>query len=262
MGWGTPFMLVPEVANVDSVHLDKLAGATENEALITNSSPLGVQFWNLRTSAGEQAHRRRIKAGKPGTSCPKRHAAMSTEFTEIPICTASRTYQKLKLEHLQTEGLSEAQLAVVKADVLAKSCIGHDLGGSVKIMHGIEPDATPTLCCGPGIADFSNVVSLEAMAGHIYGRESVMTNPDRPHMFVRELKLYIEDFRRELERYQLDLSSRTSKYFAEVNENLLGGIEYYRRMARELAEDIQHKFLDDIKVLHSQLKEIALPEVS
>jgi hypothetical protein len=262
VGWGTPFMLVPEAVNVDPVHLEKLAAATEKDVLLTNSSPMGVQFWNLQTSASEQAHKDRIKEGKPGTSCPKHHVAMNTEFTKIPICTASRAYQKLKLESLQNQGFSEAQLAVLTADVLAKSCIGHDLGGSVKIIHGIEPDATPTLCCGLGIVDFSNVVSLEEMAGHIYGRQSVMTNPDRPHMFVRELKLYIEDLRNELERYQLDLSSRTSKYFEEVKESMLGGIEYYRQMARELADDVQHKFLDDIKVLQGKLNEIALPEVS
>jgi hypothetical protein len=262
VGWCTPFMLVPEVANVDDVHLDKLASATEKEVLLTHSSPLGLLYWNLQNSASEQARKDRIKAGKPGAPCPKRHVAINTEFTEIPICASSRAYCELKLERIQEEGHSETQLAVVKDDVLKKSCICHELGGSVKIMHGIEPGATPTICCGPGIVDFSKVVSLEDMTGHIYGRLSLLTNPDRPHMFIRELKLYIEDFRNELERYHLDLSSCTAKYVVELKKNLLGGIEYYRQLADEFVGDMRNKFLDNIKVLHDKLTEMALPEVS
>ncbi|MBI9017778.1 MAG: hypothetical protein JEZ07_11025 [Phycisphaerae bacterium] len=260
VGWCTPFLLVPEVANVDEVHLKKLAEATAKDVLLTRSSPLGVLYWNLQTSASEQACRDRIAAGKPGTTCPKRHVAFNTEFTEIPICTSSRAYQKLKLEDIEKQNYSPEQLEVIKADVLAKICICHELGGSVKILHGIDPDATPTVCCGPGIVDFSKVASLEEMIGHIYGKNSLLTNPDRPHMFVRELQIYLDDLCNELHRYKLDLSFRTAKYFAEFKENLLGGIDYYRQLANELGNDIQHKFLDDINGLCAKLMAIASPE--
>ncbi len=261
-GWCTPFMLVPEVANVDEEHLEKLVQATEKDVGLSFGSPLGIPYWNLLNSSSEAARISRIQKGKPGAACPKKHAITNTEFTKIPICTASRTFQKHKLEHLASEGLSDAQLVVVKEDILAKACICHDLGGSAKIINNIEPDASPTICCGPGIADFSKVASLEEMVGHIYGRLSLLTNSKRPHMFIRELKIYIDNFRKEIERYSLELSTRTPKYFLEVKENLLKGIEHYRHTANEFTKEIHTKFLGELKALHDELEAIFLTELS
>jgi len=261
-GWCTPFMLVPEVANVDEEHLKKLAQATDKDVELTYSSPMQILYWNLLNSSSEKARISRIKNGKPGAPCPKKHAVTNTEFTKIPICISSRTYQKRKLEHLSSEGLSEAQLDVVKEDILAKACICHELGASAKIINDIEPDALPTICCGPGIADFSKVASLEEMVGHIYGRLSLLTNSKRPHMFIRELKIYIDNFRKEIERYSLELSTRTPKYFLEVKENLLKGIEHYRNTANEFTKDIHTKFLSELKALNDELESIFLTELA
>ena len=261
-GWGTPFMLVPEVANIDEEHLKKLADATEQDIGLTYGSPLGILYWNLLNSSSEKARISRIMNGKPGTSCPEKHSITNTEFTKIPICTASRAYQKRKLKHLPSEGLSDTQLVVVKEEILAKACICHDLGGSVKIVNDIEPDAAPSICCGPGIADFSKVSSLEEMVGHIYGRLSLLTNSKRPHMFIRELKIYIDHFRKEMERYSLKLSTRTPKYYLEFKENLLKGIEHYRRTANEFTKEIHTKFLSELKILHDELEGIFLAELT
>lgn len=261
-GWCTPFMLVPEVANIDEEHLKKLADATDQDIGLTYGSPLGIPYWNLLDSSSERARISRIQHGKPGASCPEKHAITNTEFTKIPICTASHAYQKRKLEHLPSEGLSEAQLAVVKEDILAKACICHDLGGSVKILNDIEPDADPTICCGPGITDFSKVSSLEEMVGHIYGRLSLLTNSKRPHMFIRELKIYIDHFRKEMERYSLKLSTRTPKYYREFKENLFKGIEHYRRTANEFTKEVHTKFLAELKALHDELEGIFLAELA
>ena len=257
-GWCTPFMLVPEVANVDEEHLEKLAQATDKDVRLTDGSPLGILYWNLLNSSSELTRISRIQQGKPGAPCPKKYAVTNTEFTRIPVCTASRTYQKCKLEHLPSEGFSEVQFAVVKEDIFAKACICHELGGSVKIMHGIEPMATSTICCGPGIVDFSKVVSLEEMVGHIYGSLSLLTNPDRPHVFIRELKIYIDNLRKEIEKYSLELSTRTPKYFHEVKENLLKGIEYYRHLAKEGVVEEQQRFLDDLENLCKELEDLPL----
>ena len=259
-GWCTPFMLVPEVANVDDEHWAKLAHATEEDVQLTDGSPLGILYWNLLSSSSETVRKTRIENGNPGAPCPKKYAVTNTEFTEIPICTAARAYQKRKLEHLGSEGYSDAQLPVVKEGVLASACICHELGGSVKIMHDIEPGATTTICCGPGMADFSKVASLEEMAGHIYGHSSLVTNGQRPHMFSRELKLYIDNLRKELEMYSLKLSARTPKYFQEVKTKLLGGIEYYRQLANQFAQETQGRFLDELRTLHRELEGILLEE--
>ena len=101
-GWGTPFLLVPEVTNVDDEHLRKLCTAGDGEVYLSESSPFGLPFWNLRTSASEEARRRRIAENRPGSPCSKGFARLfNVEFTKTPICTASREYQKLKLEQLE-----------------------------------------------------------------------------------------------------------------------------------------------------------------
>ena len=40
-GWGTPFLLAPDVVNIDSEHLEKLIAAADTDVFLSNSSPLG-----------------------------------------------------------------------------------------------------------------------------------------------------------------------------------------------------------------------------
>jgi hypothetical protein len=259
-GWGTPFLLVPEVTNVDEIHLEKLLAATDGDVYLSNSSPLGVPFWNLRTSASEEIRRQHIREGKPGSPCVKGAARLNTEFTEIPICPASRAYIKRKLQHLPEEGLSAERLAAVKESVLSKSCICHDLGGGTALKYNIDPAATPSICCGPGIRDFSKISSLEEMVAHIYGWRSLINNNDRSHMFIRELRLYLDHLRQESKNFSLKLSFRAPGYFHKFKENLLGGIEYYQRLAEQFRGEQRTQFLAALKVLLDDLDTIALPE--
>ncbi|MFQ5608159.1 MAG: hypothetical protein ACE5GA_09450, partial [Candidatus Zixiibacteriota bacterium] len=60
VGWGTPFLLVPEVMNVDEAHLAKLAAATADDVHLSDHSPLGVPFWSLEASASEETRLARI----------------------------------------------------------------------------------------------------------------------------------------------------------------------------------------------------------
>ncbi len=46
--------------------------------------------------------------------------------------------------------------------------------------------------------NFSKVATLEEMVGHIYGRTSLLANPARPHLFLRELAINIDFLREEL----------------------------------------------------------------
>lgn len=260
-GWGTPFLLVPEVTNVDNAHLEKLLAATDGDVYLSDSSPLGIPFWNLRTSASEETRRQHIREGKPGSPCLKGAARLNTEFTEIPICPSSRVYVKRKLQHLPEEGLSAEQLAAAKESVLRKSCICHDLGGSTALKYDIDPAATPSICCGPSILDFSKISTLEEMVAHIYGRLSLMTNKERPHMFIKELMLYIDHLREETKNFSLKLSFRTPAYFSKFKKNLLAGIEYYHRLAGQFIEEQRKQFLADLKVLQDEIERISLPDV-
>jgi len=255
-GWATPFLLVPEVANVDRRHQEQLSAATRQDVFLSDNSPFGMPFWNLRDSASERARRERIAEGKPGSVCRKTHVRFDTEFTEIPICIASRNYQRRKLEHLSEEGLTPEQLPLMREHVLAKSCICHDLGGDATLRYGIDANATPAVCPGPGIADFSKIATLEEMVNHIYARSRLPMSPDRPHMFLREIALYAEYLRHEIEFYAVGLLDRAAEYFDEFKQNLLGGIEYYRGLANRLGEQERQRFLDELEVQREAVESI------
>jgi len=261
-GWGTPFLLVPEVVNIDDVHLQKLLKATNDDVYLSDSSPMGIPFWNLRTSASEEARRRRISEGKPGSACPKGHIAINTELTKKPICLASRVYQKKKLANLPDEGYPPPQLEKVKDGVMVKSCICHDLAGCITLPTGIDPAATPAVCCGPNIVNFGKVATLEEMVAHIYGRISLLTRPERPHMFVREIGIFIDYLRGEIDKVSSGLVSRTPAYLQEIKENLLKGIEYYQSLPRQLIVEKSDQFFADLQKMRETIEALPLGDIA
>ncbi len=259
-GWGTPFLLCPEVTTVDDDLLRKLTSLEEKDVYLSESSPLGLPFWNLHTSASEETRRRRVAEGKPGSPCPKGHGhlKLNTEFTDIPICSASRGYQKRKIKHLSENGTPETERPSALEEVLAKSCICHDLSGGVSLKHRIDANAKPAVCCGPSIVDFSKIATLEEMVSHIYGRLSLLTNSKRPHMFVQEIKIYSDYLQKEVEKFSAEVLSNTSAYFRDFKDNLLKGIDYYRQLAENVIEEQRERFLQDLESLCEEIKSISL----
>jgi len=258
-GWGTPFMLVPEVTNVDDAHLKMLSEAKDNDVFLSDRSPLGVPFWNLRNSASEQTHSERIIADRPGSPCPKGFLRFNSEFTEVPICRASRNYQRRKLEEIAKINPPEVQLNYKREGVIAKSCICHDLAGGATLKLGIDKKATPAVCCGPNIVNFSKIATLEEMVSHIYGRISLLTDPDRPHMFVKELSLYVDYLRRELQETSEGLIDKTAKCLADVKHNLISAIEYYQEISEQFGQEQRERFLKDLDALFGEIEKM-LPE--
>lgn len=76
-------------------------------------------------------------------------------------------------------------------------------------------------------------------------------------MFIRELSLYVDHLRKEIEEYSMNLSSRVPKYFREFKDNLLSGIEYYRSQAQQFIDDKGSRFLDDLRALHETIEGMA-----
>lgn len=247
-GWGTPFLLVSEATNVDDEHLKKVAEAGAEDVYLSNSSPLGHPFWNLRNSASEEMRRERIKEGKPGTVCLKGYSKLfNTEFTDVPICVASRDYQLRKLQEL---GDSDSDCESQREHIMGKSCICHDLGGSVLRKLDIDNETTPAICPGPGIADFSEVVSLQEMVDHIYGRRNLITNTSRPHFFLRELALY-NDWRVRL--LAPPASKEHQKTVATLLASLRTGLVYYGGLADKLPEAERSAFREELERLKGLL---------
>jgi len=261
-GWGTAFLFVPEVVSIDPESLERLQAAGEKDIVLGGASPLGVPFWSLQTSASEQERRRRILEGKPGSRCPKGYLVSNTEFTETPICTASRAYQRRKLEQLAGEALSAHDLERAREVVLARACICHDLAGGATRTTGIDPDATTAVCCGPSAAYFRDAVSLDAMVDHIYGRVRLALDPERPHMLLKELSLHVECLRRDVSNLAAEPSDRLAASIAEACENLQHGVQHYAALASELVASQREPFCRKLDQLRAELSALMAMRVT
>lgn len=144
----------------------------------------------------------------------------------------------MKLAALKLENLSPEVFEKRKQRILAKSCICHDLAGAATKALGIDRKAHTALTPGPNIINFSKVSSLKEMVDHIYGRINIITSEKRPHMFVRELELYIEQFKAKFEDISLGvIVDEGKKQLTEFGNNLLDGIAYYRELTNQYLEE-------------------------
>jgi hypothetical protein len=260
-GWGSPFLLVPEAVQIDKDTLDKLAAAGENDIFLSDVSPLNVAFNNLRNSMSELKKCQLINDGTPGSPCLLGHLATNTEFTQNPVCTASRTYQKLKLEALKAMGLPKEEYEKQVAKVTAKACICAQLGdGFYKNADLAKKIGTfPAVCPGPNIAYFNKAVSLKDMIDHIYGRTNIMTIPTRPHMFIKELRLNLDQFAKLCAEKKADAAQKKDATLDEFRTNLVEGIVYYRALVKELSEETsaaRTKFLNELEACNKRLATI------
>jgi hypothetical protein len=174
----------------------------------------------------------------------------------MPVCPSSRDFQKRCLAALDQEQGDPEAIARRRAAVLRKACICHELGGAVLRKLHIEPAPPPAVCPGPNLAYFRRITNLEEMVGHIYGRLSLLCNSDRPHMFIQELKLYIDHFRNLLDEGSAGILARTPKQVEEFAHNLMDGIRYYRALSRQIVQDKRDRFLRDLTALQRQLERL------
>ena len=224
-GWGSPFLLVPEATTVDKPTRRLLENATEEDLYLSEVSPLGVPFNNVRDTGSEQWHKERIDKGKPGSPCPKGFLEANTEFTENPICTASNQYQLLKLDQINQSEADEVEKEQQRQKVLDKACLCDHLGNGALIALGIlaEHRAPQSICPGPNIAWFDGEYSLREMIDHIYGRSASLVPEERPHMFANEIVLYVDYFEDLAE--QSDGTKGERKKLKKFKTNLEKGME-------------------------------------
>ena len=231
-GWGTPFLLCPEATTVDDHTLELLNKAREEDVILSKNSPLGVRFNYLKGTTGELEKFERIEKGTPGSPCTEKFLVSNTEFTDKPICTASKKYQKLKIEQLKAADLSEQEYKKQAGEVYSKECLCVGLSNSAAIKYEqkfVRKQNAVTICPGPNIAYFSKTVSLKDMTDYIYGRTNSLARSDRPHMFIKELQLYV-DYIKEQIAETVDPDNKFIRYCKTFSKNLLGGIAYYQEL--------------------------------
>ena len=254
IGWGTPFLLVPEATTVDNDTLNKLIDAKEEDLYLSNISPLGVPFNSLRGNTKDIEKLSFIAKGRPGSSCPKEFVAINNkEFTERNICTASRQYQYLKLKELENENLSFEEYKIRYEKVVEKSCICVGLGTSALIANNLENKTEGdgvSICPGPNMAYFSKKLSLKEMVDHIYGRINVLMGTNRPNLFIKELSIYIKYLEGKINEVKASMTEKQAKYFLDFTNNLQEGILYYQA----LFENMKDRFQDSISLILAELQ--------
>lgn len=262
IGWGTPFLLVPEAVSIDPKTLRLISDAREEDLYLSDISPLGVPFNNIRGNTIDLEKAKKIQKGRPGSSCPKKYASLNTEFTEKVICTASRQYQALKIKELDKLNLDKKTYDIEFERITVKSCVCKGLGTSALVAHDIERKVEGdeiSICPGPNMAYYSEEVSLAKMVDHIYGRDNVMIRQDRPFVFVKELTLYIAYFKAKLEEIREPFTAKQQRYFESFRKNLQEGILYYKELIK--SESFSMSF--DVEGISSAIKdlEISLNEI-
>ena len=232
VGWGTPFLLVPEATSIDQTTRNLLINAKERDLYLSHISPLGVPFNTLKGTTNEILKQKRIQENKAGSSCPKKFLALSKEYGPQGICTASKKYQDIKLAELENikESLSADAFEKSKIKITEKSCLCVGLANSSYLENDIKIKGQAqgvVICPGPNMAYFDQEVSLKHMVGHIYGNKSILRTNNRPNLFVKELKMYVDYFRNEIETISDEITANQLKKLSSFKINLLEGIKYY-----------------------------------
>jgi len=260
VGWGSPFLLVPDVVNVDKETFELLSNATEDDLYLSKISPLGVPFNNVRGNSKDLEKQRLVAEGRPGSICPKQLLVSNVEFTERPICTASKQYQKFKISDLDMENESKKEYESKFHKITEKACLCLGLAASALIKNKIakeEDGHAVSVCPGPNIAYFSGKMSLKNMVDHIYGRINVITRSDRPNFFVKELSLYVNYLKDLINDLNLSPTDSEIKKIQSFHKNLMEGVAYYKELFMKHVGRKKGIKKTDLEELHKMEQEIA-----
>ncbi len=254
VGWGTPFLLVPEATLVDEEHLKLLEAAGEDDVHLSENSPLGIPFWALKTSVSENVRKERIAQGKPGSPCPQAYLLFNNQYTKHPVCEASRGFQQLRLRALERSDLSPTAKAALSSRALEKACICADLAGGAVKRLGLKGSLTASVCTGPNIAYFSKRVSLEEMLDHIYGRLDLLKGVERPHQFIKELRLNIEYLRKRWDELNAGWGRDREADLRAFAENLNKAIVLLEELFHETPDIFGAAFQRGLDALRKELE--------
>jgi len=234
IGWGTPFLLVPEATCVDKNTLDLLIKSKKEDQYLSDASPLGIPFNNLKMTSSELWTKERSESIKPGSPCPKGFLKLYPQKNGEPLCVASNVLQVQKIKEIHDSNKSDVEKENEIEALSLKVCLCEHLSnGALKALNIIDGEVAPkAVCPGPNIAWFDKEYTLKEMIDHIYGRGESLVSSERPHMFCTEVELYVD--------YLEKLVSKTEKSEAEkvyngiFRDNLEDGMNYILTFADKI----------------------------
>ncbi|SFJ42409.1 hypothetical protein [Myroides guanonis] len=259
VGWGSPFLLVPEATSVDVQTRKLLADAKEKDLYLSSISPLGIPFNTVRGTTNEAINKLRNANEKYGSSCPRKYLALDKTHSIEGWCTASKKYQTKEIKALKDikSTLSDDDYISKIESITEKSCLCIGLANASLMEQNlpIKGEAQGVVVCpGPNMAYFDKEVSLEKMIQHIYGKENVMKHENRPNFLIKELEMYREHFKKELSAITADSSVIAKKKLEKLKNNILNGIDYYKN----LFENTSNYFQKDNSKILKELERIKM----
>src|SRR5690554_1727443 len=246
VGWGSPFLLVPEATSVDEETRNLLANAKEEDFYLSNISPLGVPFNTVKGMSNDFWKQKRIDNNKAGSSCPKKLLALNKEYDSEGMCTASKKFQDIKIAELeaQKENLTAVEIEKRKAKIFEKSCLCVGLVNAAYLENDMEIKGQQqgvVICPGPNLAYFDKIVSLSDMVKHIYGKNNILQDNNRPNMFVKKLQMYVDHLKKGVAECTENMTTVQVKKWSAFKSNLQSGIDYYKELL------VQSKFFANEK---------------
>lgn len=267
VGWGSPFLLVPEATTLDAETRTLLAKAEEKDFYLSHISPLGIPFNTIRGTSNEFFKQQRIDKDKAGSSCPKKFLALSKDSKGKNMCTASKKYQDLKLLELDAikAELTEKSYQKRKDAITEKACLCVGLANASYLNKGITIKGESqgvVICPGPNMAYFNEEISLERMINHIYGRANVMPFENRPNLFVKEIELYFDYLKQDIEN-QTAITNAVLKKWISFKANLLVGIDYYENLlSQKNSFDKSESTRETLNLWKKKTTDIEIPAVN
>ncbi|WP_281226573.1 hypothetical protein [Flavobacterium aquiphilum] len=267
VGWGSPFLLVPEATSVDPQTRKLLEKAKEDDFYLSHISPLGIPFNAVKGTTNEFYKQKRIQDDKAGSSCPKKYLALSKEYGPKGMCPASKKYQDLKLEELNAEkdSLTKEAFNRRKNSITEKACLCVGLANASYLENNIKIKGQPqgvVICPGPNLAYFDKEVSLLDMVKHIYGNGSVLGNKERPNVIINELKMYMDYLKNEINSFSDQITAAQVKKLKAFKSNLNEGIEYYQSLIanNNWFEKSKQNIEKQLKQYKDELFDLCIPE--
>ena len=102
------------------------------------------------------------------------------------------------------------------------------------------------------------------MVDHIHGRTCLLNTTQRPHMFINEIKLYVQYLGREIDEVREAMTAKQQRHFENFKTNLLNGIRYYEELLPVLQQEFHGKlqrFKVDLERFAQEVQGMAVPQV-
>lgn len=101
------------------------------------------------------------------------------------------------------------------------------------------------------------------MVGHIYNRSNLVTDHNRPNMFINELEMYIDYLKKKIDGTTAPIADKQRKYFESFKSNLAEGVNYYSETFAPFLEKFgrsKEQFLEQLEDLKQRLERVEIKQ--